>query len=362
MKEISCMGAAGSAWRKMALILFKPYNFAKWVTLGFCAWIAYLGGGAGGNFNFRFPVNQNAKIPKAKEQFDAFFNALREIFNGDSGNMFTRTAGQCHISVNLLTGICAGIALVILIIIAISLVLAWLKSRFGFILLDNLIHDRNDITGPWRKFKTVGNSAFLWRLVIGLISAAGFMLLLIFDFISILPWLKSMLAAKSLFKPDSTVIAWMIIDGLILLIFCLLFALVEFFFEQFVVPVMYWSNLKAIEAWKKVLALAKGNIAVFVRYILLYIVFSLMAGGAILLACLATCCIGFILLAIPFVGTVLILPVLVFFRLFGVELLARFAPEYNIPVPPPEQQDTAETQELPAATEPPAQNASGYRW
>jgi len=345
MKEISCMNAAGSAWRKMVLILFKPFDFAKWITLGFCAWIAYIGE-SGGNFNFSsFGGDHHAKAARHKEQADAFISALNQIFNGDSGNIFSRTAEQCHISVNIVIGVCAGIAVLFLVIIAVSLVLTWLKSRFGFILLDNLIYDRADIAGPWRKFKTCGNSAFLWRLVICFISIAIFILLLIFGFFSTLPWLKSMLTAKAWLRPDNTVIACMVIDGLLVLAFCLFFALVEFFFEQFVVPAMYWNNLKAIEAWKKILALVKVNLSVFIIYILLYIVFSLIAGGAVLIAGLATCCIGFILLAIPFVGTVLLLPVFVFFRLFGVELLAQFGPEYNIPLPPPE-------------TEPPAMNAS----
>ncbi len=353
MKEISCMNAAESAWRKMVLILFKPFDFAKWITLGFCAWIAYLGE-IRGHFNFSsFGDNHS----KHKEKINAFINALNQIFNGDSGNIFTRTAEQCHISVNLLTGICAGIAVVFFIIIVISLVLAWLKSRFKFILLDNLIHDRAEIAGPWRKFKICGNSAFLWRLVLCLISMAIFMLLLIPAF-SMLPWLKSMLAAKAWLKPDDTVIDCMVIDGLFVLAFGLFFALVKFFFEQFVVPVMYWSNLKAIEAWKKFLALAKVNLSTFIRYILLYIVFSLMAVGAIIIAVLATCCIGFILLAIPLVGTfvvtVLLLPVFVFFRLFGVELLAQFGSEYNIHLPPP----LPQTQAIPTQTEPPALNAS----
>ena len=362
MKKISCMEAAEAAWRKMVVILFKPYNFAKWVTLGFCAWIAYLGeSGGGGRFNFN-SFGGDRKAQKNAETAKAFFNALQEIFNGDSGNMFTRTAEQCHISINLLTGICAGIGLVILIIVVLSLIVTWLKSRFSFILLDNLIYDRTDITGPWKKFRTCGNSAFLWRLAIFLISAAVFIVLLIIVFFNMLPWVKSMLAAKSLFKPDSMIITWMIVDGSLILISGLLLSLISFFFDQFVVPVMYWSNLKAIEAWKKVLALVKVNIYVFIRYILLYIVFSLIAGGAVFIAGLATCCIGFFLLMIPFVGTVLLLPVLVFFRLFGLELLAQFGPEYNIPVPPPEPAAAIETQELPAATEPPAQNDPGYRW
>lgn len=332
MNRICCMDAGASAWRKMVIMLFKPFNFAKWVTLGFCAWVAYLGESGSVNFN-SFGGNRSFN-PRNNEMVKTVFYALREIFNGESGNMFTRTAEQCHISPNLLMGICVGIGVVIFIITAVSLVLVWLKSRFGFILLDNLVYDRTDITGTWKKFKTSGNSAFLWRVVIGFISITVFMFLLLLVFFSVLPWIKSILAAKAWLIPDNTVITLMIIDGSLILVFGLCFSLISFLFEQFVVPIMYWSNLKSIAAWKEFLALAKVNLFVFVRYILLYMVFSMLAGGAVLIACLATCCVGFLLLLIPFVGTVLLLPVFVFFRLFGVELLARFSPKYNIPSPP----------------------------
>ena len=106
------METADSAWRKMVVMLFKPFNFAKWLTLGFCVWIAQLGeGGGSGNFDFSSFKNDHA----GKNANDAFLNALNQIFNGDSGNFFTRVAEQCHISVNILAWICVGVTLFFII-------------------------------------------------------------------------------------------------------------------------------------------------------------------------------------------------------------------------------------------------------
>lgn len=359
MKIISCMETADSAWRKMVVMLFKPFNFAKWVTLGFCVWIAQLGeGGGSGNFDFSSFKNDHA----GKNANDAFLNALNQIFNGDSGNFFTRVAEQCHISVNILSWICAGITLFIIIIIVFSIVMLWLKARFEFILIDNLIHDRTEIVTPWKQFKKPANSAFLWMLLIGLITTAIVVGVMFFDILAILPWLKSCLARKTLMWPGETTLIILACSMLAGVVLSLLFWLVNFFFREFVIPVMYWKNLRSIEAWKIFLALLNNNRFTFFKYIILTIVFSVIAGAAILAAGIATCCIGLILLAIPFVGTVLILPVSVFFRLFGLELLAQFGPEYNIPVPPPP--PLPEPEPIPA--EPPPENPSGeapqYRW
>ena len=358
MKIISCMGTADSAWHKMLIMLFKPFNFVKWVTLGFCVWIAQLGegGGSGGNFNFSSFKNDHSE----KNANDAFLNALNQIFNGDSGNFFTRTAEQCQITVGILAWICAGVALFIIIIIAIAIATTWLKARFEFILIDNLIYDRTEIVTPWKRFKTPANSAFLWMVLIGFITAAIVAFSLTFELFTILPWLKSCLARKTLMWPDETTLIILACSVLLSVVLTLFIWLVNFFFREFVIPVMYWQNLRSLEAWKVFLALLSNNRFTFFKYIILTIVFSVIAGAAILAAGIATCCIGLILLAIPFVGTVLILPVSVFFRLFGLELLAQFGPEYNIPVPPPPPLPKPSPVEPPPET--PPGDASQFRW
>jgi hypothetical protein len=43
-----------------------------------------------------------------------------------------------------------------------------------------------------------------------------------------------------------------------------------------------------------------------------------------------TCCIGFILMVIPYIGAVVMLPATVFFRFLGPEFLAQFGEEWDI--------------------------------
>jgi hypothetical protein len=57
-------------------------------------------------------------------------------------------------------------------------------------------------------------------------------------------------------------------------------------------------------------------------------------GVLVLLAVLLTCCIAGCLMALPYVGTVLLWPVLVFKRAYPFYYLARFGPQYNV-FPPP---------------------------
>ena len=66
-----------------------------------------------------------------------------------------------------------------------------------------------------------------------------------------------------------------------------------------------------------------GSIALFV---LLRI--AIFIGVAIIstIACCATCCIE----ALPYIGTVILLPVLVYVRCFSLDCLAQFGPEYDV--------------------------------
>ena len=61
-----------------------------------------------------------------------------------------------------------------------------------------------------------------------------------------------------------------------------------------------------------------------------------------LLACVLTCCCGLILLLIPYIGTVILLPIVAWERYWSLEFLRQFGPEYDLwaaaappPAPPP---------------------------
>src|ERR1017187_9545305 len=53
-REISVTEPIEPAYDRVKQVLFKPFDFTKWIILGFCAWLAGLGesgGGGGGGFN-----------------------------------------------------------------------------------------------------------------------------------------------------------------------------------------------------------------------------------------------------------------------------------------------------------------------
>ena len=55
-------------------------------------------------------------------------------------------------------------------------------------------------------------------------------------------------------------------------------------------------------------------------------------------ALVVTCCLACCFLLVPFVGTVVLLPILVFKRAYSLYYLAQYGPEYDVfppPAPPP---------------------------
>ena len=47
-QRISVIDPIGPAIEHVRLMLFKPFDLSKWLTIGFCAWLAQLGHGGGG--------------------------------------------------------------------------------------------------------------------------------------------------------------------------------------------------------------------------------------------------------------------------------------------------------------------------
>ena len=58
--------------------------------------------------------------------------------------------------------------------------------------------------------------------------------------------------------------------------------------------------------------------------------FGMLTGMLVISIVIGTCCLAGILFAIPYVGTVVMLPVPVFFRSFSVYFLQQFHPDYRI--------------------------------
>jgi hypothetical protein len=54
--DVSVVPPVGQAIERVKRVLFQPFDLGKWITIGFCAWLAHLGqGGFNANYNFGSP-------------------------------------------------------------------------------------------------------------------------------------------------------------------------------------------------------------------------------------------------------------------------------------------------------------------
>jgi hypothetical protein len=104
-------------------------------------------------------------------------------------------------------------------------------------------------------------------------------------------------------------------------------AYVFFFLDAYVVPLMHRYDLGIMAAWRRFFSLAKGRWGWFLLSGLFVFVLVLAAGWVVFVTGMMTCCLGFLLLMIPYVGTVVLLPLIVTYRAFTVEFLAQVDPE-----------------------------------
>jgi hypothetical protein len=95
---------------------------------------------------------------------------------------------------------------------------------------------------------------------------------------------------------------------------------------NFMAPVMYRRRCRAYEAFRSVASVIAAHPGEIVLYCLFLIVLVL---GSVLVGCVvtcATCCLA----AIPYLGTVILLPLFVLLRSFSLLFIRQFGPDYDV--------------------------------
>jgi len=305
----SALFAASQAFQLMKRVLFKPFNATRWFGMGFCAWLCTLGtGGGGGGCNYTSNTGNNS-FQGLNPEIKSFF---QKIFSDSA----------------LLSIVIAGVVVVLLIILAFSVLFCWLRSRGDFMFLQRAYTPDEPIGACWNRAAYSSRSLFYLRLGY---MAAGWAILIVLLvpawFYFLQPLFKSGFGFSALFPQFIILCAAGMALGLA-------WRVLTAFTYDFVVPIMYWNNMPALRAWREVLALcAQHPLSVFVYFILMH-VWILLFLLAILLIALCTCCIGFIVLIIPYIGTVAMLPMYLFDRAYSVYFLAQCRPDL-VPAPNP---------------------------
>jgi len=278
----------GEAFELTKKILFQPFNFEKWLVIGFAAFLAYLGGG--GFSGFRFPGSNN------------WVNQVSP--QGDNVRSFFDQIGPMWWSL---------IGLGILLLIAIVVILTWVRARGHFVFIDCIVHNRGAIVEPWKEYRMEGNSYFLFSLCL---IFAIFVLVIAIVAMAVVPAviIGRYHHAGLIFLPLL----------LLLLIFPVIFVAATL--VQFVAPVMYRRRCRAWPAVSDLLSLLGKHLGIFVLYFLFSIVVGIAVAITVMIATCLTCCIA----AIPYVGTVILLPIYVFMQSFLLLFLRQFGTEYDV--------------------------------
>jgi hypothetical protein len=280
------------------MILFKPFELRKWFVIGFCAWLAFLGSGGGGNGGGGGP---GGRPPDVHEGFGEAKEFVIE---------------------NLAWIIPVALTVVVLIIV-LWLVFTWLSSRGRFMFLHCVAENKAEVKVPWTKFRQHANSLFLFRIVLGLIGFAvtGLPVLLLVGFIII------MIASEG---PVLIGVLGGVVISLIIIALIITFSLIGKFTMDFVVPIMFLRTTSCRAGWREFLRVLSSNKGRFFLYILFQIVIGIAIGAIIMTGMCITCCCAACILAIPYIGTVLMLPLLVFKRAYSLLYLGQFGPELDV--------------------------------
>jgi hypothetical protein len=253
-------------------------------VIGFAAWLANLGSGGGG---FNYPYNQR-----------------------EDARILNETIGQIPQPV-FITGICILVCFVLLLVV----LFAWLRARGQFIFVECIVRNRAAIFEPRKEFRAEGNSFFLFSLVVVLVLIG---VIVITGFGLIVPFIPRGAHA------EPGVGFWIGVSLFVFVAGCL--ALVWALASQLMVPIMYRQRCPARLAFSQTVDLLFSHPGP----ILLSVLFLLLLGVAVVViscavAC-ATCCIA----AIPYVGTVILLPLPVTLAAFSLLSLRQFGPDYDV--------------------------------
>jgi hypothetical protein len=268
-------------------ILFRPFDLTKWCVIGFAAWLAHIGGGGGGNVpsNWRTSTRNNPA-----------FDGLRDTLHQTPTSM-----------------IIIGVVVLGVFILGLIVLFAWLRARGRLMFTDCVVRNRAAIKEPWREFRSLGNSLFVFSLLV-------ILAFLVAGVVLALP-LIALFGRGHHHTANPLAIVIIVVWAGVIFVASIVWALIN----HLMVPIMYRRRCRAPEAFRAAIGLIStypGEITIYCLFwILLFI-------ATVFIACVTTCltcCIA----AIPYVGTVILLPVYVCWCGFELLFLRQFGSDYD---------------------------------
>jgi len=285
---ISVVDPIGDAFNRLGRILFRPFSIGKWFVLGFCAWLAYLGEGGGTGWTGGPPGGGGGGPPTMPSNVDW-------------------------------TIILSIVAITVALLLVIALVILWLRARGMFMFLDGVVRDRGAVVEPWKRYRKHGNSLFLFFICFMLCALLGIALIGGIGVVIAWPDIQSQ-------QFGGAAITAIVISAALFLAFVIVLHLIEMALKDFIVPIMYKFDTTIIPAWSMFRhELLAGRGGTFTLYVLMKILIAIAVGTIAFTVTLLTCC----LTIVPYLGTVILLPLFVFDRCYSLSFLEQFGPDWR---------------------------------
>jgi hypothetical protein len=287
--------------------LFHPLDFKKWFVVGFAAFLASLA-----DVGFSVPSPNFGMGRRSKFDLEAVL-----YFPQRAWEWLTNHPGWAMV-----------ITISLFLFFIFMIVITWFSSRGKFMFLDNVVWGRSRIAAPWYEYRKEGNSFFAWNLLWVVLTTAIVLVYLFYCFLSLQALYESGRNARALILPA-------FLSGLGLVAITIVTSFAFILLRDFVVPIMYRDRITTWDALQRFIPLFFSQLFYFLGYGFFLLGVFLLIGFAIVLFGCVTCCVGFIVLMIPYINAVVLLPVSYTLRAFSVEFLEQFGPEYQV-FPKPE--------------------------
>ena len=293
--RVSVIEPVGPAIDHVKQVLFRPFDLERWLALGFCAWLATLGSGGGGGNGIEW--RKDTGDPRE------FFYQARE-----------------YVLANL-AWIVPLFFLGLALILTFWILFTWLSSRGRFMFLHNVIHNTTEVRRPWSQFREYAHSLFLFRLVLDVIGMlAGTVIVGGGAFLIFTLWQRAGAGAL-----------WTLVVLVPLLVIASLgFIVIKVLTTDFVLPVMLLRSTYCVPAWQDFNLLLFAHPGRFILYLLFKFALGLAIGAIVFLLAVLTCGCACCIMTLPYIGTVLLLPIHVFTRAYSLHYLRQYGPAYDV--------------------------------
>lgn len=306
MAVISPIEAVTKSVERTKEVLFRPFSLEKWLGMGFVSFLATCGEGGGSNFQMPDLGGGSGRSGRSGGPGEAEFERLaKNVLQFVTEN---------------LTLIIAVTAVAVVTFFALGLLLSWLTCRAKFVALDNIVKNQAALKEPWGRLAPQGNSLFYFRFLTSLVSLGALVIAGVVAF-----GVFSLTTGPGA-VPTAAIIALTSGVGLFTLM-VLPVIIANMLVTSFGVPWMYAHGGTAFQAFGKVWrSLVLERFLSLLLFLLLSTVLAIGAAIIGLLAIVLTCCIG----ALPYINSVLLLPIAVFFRCYTLYFLEELGPEWRL--------------------------------